>query len=946
MLKRVLLFSSISLLVFTTGISQTKTTPATKTPPSVVDKKIPTDPNVKIGKLPNGITYYIRKNVEPKNRAELRLVVKAGSILENNNQVGLAHFTEHMAFNGTKNFKKQELVDFLEKSGVNFGADLNAYTSFDETVYELQLPTDSADVFRKGFQILEDWAHNVSFDNDEIDKERGVVVEEWRLGQGAQERMRAKYFPVMLKGSRYAERLPIGTKQNLDTFKYETVKQFYKDWYRPDLQAVVAVGDFDIAQVEAMIKQHFGNIPKAVNPKPRTKYGVPANKATNVAIVTDPEQQYNMVQIFYKQPSIPEATTDLGYKAMLVRQMFNQMINQRLEELVQSGEAPFVFANTGYDKLIGDKDAFMLIAITQDPTKVGESIETLLQENERVKRFGFTKGELERAKATMMSNIENSFNEKDKTNSSAYVGEYVRNFLQNEPIPGIEYEYNLYKKYLPTITVKDVNALIGQWIKPTDRTVIVMAPEDAKTKLPVEKDVMAMMNMTFKDLTAYEDKTVDEPLIGKLPPAGEVTNMNVSKEVEAVELTLSNGARVILKPTNFKNDEITISAVSKGGTSLVSDADYLSASNANSVVYYGGVGNFDMISLQKTLAGKNVTVFPSIGNYTEGLNGSTTPKDLETALQLIHLYFTSPRKDENSFKVIQQQLTASLANKGKDPNSVFMDTVSYVMGNYHPRRKPFTLESLKELDYNKSYDIYKQRFANAGDFIFTFVGNFKLEQIVPLIEKYIGSLPATAEKENWKDVGLTYPKGQISRVVKKGQENKATVRLYFSGPANYSDLESAQLDQICSILGIRLREVLREDQGGVYGVGVRGSISRIPSENYSVAISFGCSAENVDKLVGLVMEEINKLKAEGASQVNIDKVTAEDTRSLETQMKQNSYWQYNLEQKYLWNEDPKTILEDMDNLKKLNVQRTKELANKYFSMDNFAKMILLPETVK
>ncbi len=932
----------MSLVVFSTAISQTKTKPASKTPPSV-DKKIPTDPNVKIGKLPNGITYYIRKNVEPKNRAELRLVVKAGSILENNNQVGLAHFTEHMAFNGTKNFKKQELVDFLEKSGVNFGADLNAYTSFDETVYELQLPTDSAEVFKKGFQILEDWAHNVSFDNDEIDKERGVVVEEWRLGQGAQERMRAKYFPVMLKGSRYADRLPIGTKLNLDTFKYETVKQFYKDWYRPDLQAVVVVGDIDVAQVEAMIKQHFGSIPKVANPKPRTKYGVPATKETNVAIVTDPEQQYNMVQIFYKQPSIPEATTDLGYKASLVRQIFNQMINQRLEEKVQSGEAPFVFANTGYDKLLGDKDAFMLIGITQDPSKVGESIEALLEENERVKRFGFTKGELERAKATMMSNIENSFNEKDKTNSTAYVGEYIRNFLNNEPIPGIEYEYNLYKKHLPTITVKDVNALIGQWIKPTDRTVIVLAPEDAKSKLPAEKEVLAMMNMTFKDLAAYEDKTVDEPLVGKLPPPGAVASMNVVKELETIELTLSNGTKVLLKPTNFKNDEIAISAISKGGTSLHSDADYLSASNASIAVMYGGVGNFDVTSLQKTLAGKNVYVAPSIGTYTEGLNGSTTPKDLETALQLIHLYFTSPRKDENSFRVIQQQLTASLANKSKDPNSVFMDTVSYVMGNYHPRRKPMTLESMKDIDYNKSFDIYKQRFANAGDFIFTFVGNFKLEQIVPLIEKYIGSLPTGAVKESWKDVGLTYPKGQISRVVKKGQENKASVRLYFNGPANYSDLESAQLDQLCSILGIRLREVLREDQGGVYGVGVRGSINRVPSDNYSVSINFGCSVENVDKLVSLVMEEINKLKAEGASQVNIEKVTAEDTRGLETQLKQNGYWQYNLEQKYLWGEDPKTILLDMENLKKLNVQRTKELANKYFSMDNFAKLILMPE---
>jgi zinc protease len=929
-------------MIVATASSQTKTPVASKTP-ATADRKIPYDPNVKIGKLPNGITYYIRKNVEPKNRAELRLVVKAGSILETDKQVGLAHFTEHMSFNGTKNFKKQELVDFLEKSGVNFGADLNAYTSFDETVYELQLPTDSADVFKKGFQILEDWAHNVSFENEEIDKERGVVIEEWRLGQGADERMRKQYFPILLKGSQYAKRLPIGTKANLDTFRYETVKQFYKDWYRPDLQAVIVVGDFDVAQVEAMIKEHFSKIPKATNPKPRVKFGIPASKETNVAIVTDPEQQYNMVQIFYKQPSIPEATTDLQYKQNIVRELFNQMINQRLEELVQSGEAPFVFANTNYSKLLGDKDAFMLIGVTQDPSKVSAAIEALLQENERVKRFGFTKGELERAKASMLSNMENSFNEKDKTKSSAYVGEYIRNFLNNEPMPGIAYEFDLYKKYLPTISVKDVNALVSQWIKPTDRTVLVLAPEDAKSKLPSEKEVAAMMNMTFKDIFAYEDKTVNEPLIGKLPPAGEIKGMNVVKELEVAELTLSNGAKVILKPTTFKNDEISFSAISKGGTSLVSDADYLSAANASIAVMYGGVGNFDMISLQKTLAGKNVYVAPSIGQYTEGLNGSTTPKDLETAMQLIHLYFTSPRKDENAFRVIQQQLMTSLANKSKDPGSVFMDTVSYVMGNYNVRRKPMTVESLKDIDYNKAYNIYKQRFANAADFTFTFVGNFKLEQIAPLIEKYIASLPSNGQTENWRDVGINTPQGQITRVVKKGQENKATVRMYFTGATNYSDLEATQLDQLCSILGIRLREVLREDQGGVYGVGVRGNISRIPSDKYTITISFSCSVENVDKLIDLSMQEINKLKADGATEVNIEKVTAESTRSLETELKQNSYWQQNLEQKYLYGEDPKTILQDMDNLKKLNIQRTKELANKYLNMNNFAKMILLPE---
>jgi zinc protease len=519
----------------------------------------------------------------------------------------------------------------------------------------------------------------------------------------------------------------------------------------------------------------------------------------------------------------------------------------------------------------------------------------------------------------------------------------VRNFLDKEPIPGIEYEYELYKKELPGITLKEVNALIAGWTKPTDRTVIVMAPEDQKESLPKEADVLALMKMTFKDVFAYEDKTVNEPLLSTPPTPGQVVNGKQLPEVGAFELDLSNGAKVILKPTDFKNDEIMISAISKGGNSLYPDSDYLSASNSSIAVIYGGVGSFDIMSLQKELSGKNLYVAPSISTYTEGLTGSTTPKDLETAMQLIHLYFTAPRKDATAFKVIQQQLAASLANKGKDPTSVFMDTVSYVMGSYHPRRKPLTLESLNDINYDKAFDIYKQRYANAGDFIFTFTGNFKPEVIIPLIEKYIASLPSTKTKEEWKDVGIRSPKGLVTRTVKKGQEPKASVRLYFTGSTTYSDLEDVQLDQLCKVLAIRLREVLREDQGGVYGVGVHGSISRIPTSEYSVSITFGCAPENVEKLTGLVMDEIKSLKSNGAAQVNIDKVIAEDTRSLETQLKQNSYWQYNLEQKYLYGEDPKTILADTENVKKLTVARTKELANKYLSEENFAKMILLPE---
>lgn len=906
-------------------------------------KKLSVAPDIKIGKLSNGLTYYIRKNEEPKNRAELRLAVKAGSILETDKQTGLAHFTEHMAFNGTKNFEKQELVNFLEKSGVTFGADLNASTSFDETVYMLQLPTDSPAVFKKGFQVLEDWAHNVSFDNAEIDKERGVVIEEWRSGQGSDERIRAKTFPVLLKGSQYAVRLPIGTKSNLDTFKYETVKQFYKDWYRPDLEAVVVVGDVDVNQVEQLIKDHFSAIPKPVNPKPRVKYGIPAGKETQTLIVNDPEQRYNVVTIYYKQPSIEEAQTDVEYRESIIRELFNAMMSSRLMEIAQKPNAPFLGASSGYGKLIGDKDALTLAAYAKDGSGITKATEALLEENERVRQNGFTQGELDRAKAAALAAMENLYNERNKTESSQLAEELIRNFITKEPIPGIEKEYEMYKQYMPGIKLQEVNNLISQWIKPTDRAIIVTAPESEKAKLPTEAQMLALVNKQQGKITAYEDKVMKGDLLAKQPAAGKIVDEKKINEIGVTQLTLSNGVKVVLKPTTFKNNQVLISAISKGGASLYSDSDYLSASNATTVTLYGGVGNYDIMSLQKELAARQVSIAPFIGQYSEGISGTSTPKDLATAFQLINGYFTEPRKDTSMFQVLKQQLIASLANKGKDPSAVFADSANYIMSSYNPRRRPLTTDRVSEIKLNKAFSIYQDRFSDASDFIFTFVGNFSVDSIKPYIEKYIASLPATDRKESWKDVGIRFPTGVVNKVIKKGQESKSTVRISFTGTTQYSDLESTQLDQLAKVLEIRLREILREDQGGVYSVGVGANINREPINSYSVSISFGCAPENVDKLSGLVMEEIKNMKANGGTQTNVDKVVAEDTRSLETSVKENSYWLYNLQDKYYYNEDPTTILQDAAMVKKLTVARTKELANKYLNTDNEVKLVLMPE---
>ncbi|MDE3253188.1 MAG: insulinase family protein, partial [Bacteroidota bacterium] len=882
------------------------------------EKKLPLEPGLVIGKLKNGLTYYILQNKEPRNRAELRLVVNAGSVQETDKQVGLAHFVEHMCFNGTRHFQKNELVNFLEKSGVNFGADLNASTSFDETVYELQVPTDSPTVYHQAMQILEDWAHEVSFDPVEIDKERGVIVEEWRLGLGADARLRDKYFPILFKGSQYAKRLPIGTKANIDTAHYNTIRSFYKDWYRPDLEAVIVVGDVNVAETEQMIRDHFEKIPASMHPRKRIHYGIPSHKETRAAILTDPEQPYNVIQIYYTLPKAPPVTTEKLYRESLVREMFNQMISSRLDELAQKPDAPFLFGSSSYGGFIGDKDAFSLLAVAKSGKEVMASIKSLLRENARVQQFGFVQSELDRAEKNFLSRLENMYKEKDKTKSGELVQELIDHYLKGESVPGIAYEYALSEKLLPTIRLQEVNALVSQWIRPTDQAVVITAPEKEKNNLPSKTAVIAQINQPVGKLTPYIDKVAKGPLLPIPPVPGKVIAEKKFPEIGTTEWTLSNGASVVLKPTQFKNDEVQFSCISWGGTSLYPDSLYLNAANASAVASIGGMGHMDMQELQKALTGKNCFLAASLSPYLQGMNGYSTQKDLETALQLLYGKFVFPRKDSTLFQVMKEQIKVQIENKDKDPNAVFGDSVNYIMGNYHYRRKPFSIEDISRLNLNTSMRIYQERFSNAGEFLFTFVGNFSLDSIRPLIEKYIASLPAKPETETWKDVGMRYPSGRIQKVIRKGKENKASVRLFYTGNLpEYNEMDNLQLGQLCSALGIKLREVLREDAGGVYGVGVNGGISREPNNSYSISIRFGCSPENVDKLVNMVKDVIEETRKNGVSKENIEKVVAEQTRSLENEVKENSYWRYQLEQHFFRHLNPLDILKGREKISRL-----------------------------
>jgi len=906
---------------------------------------LPMDARVKTGVLPNGLKYYLMKNAEPKNRAQLRLIVKAGSVLENDEQQGLAHFMEHMNFNGTKNFPKNELVNFLQKSGVRFGADLNAYTSFDETVYMLPVPTDSIEVFKKGMQILEDWAHNATLDPSEIDKERGVVLEESRTGKGANARMRDKYFPVILNNSQYAKRLPIGKDDVLKNFKYDVLNQFHQDFYRPDLEGVAVVGDIDVDMVEKMIIEKFGSIQNPVNEKERTKFTIPLSGGTDVAIVTDPEQPYTIIQVMCKQPKRKDVTYQDRRDGM-VRSLFNQMLSARIQELTQKAEPPFLFGNASYGGFlggVGNLDAFTSVAVAKSGN-VEKALVAVLEETEKAKKFGFTASELGRAKTDYMVSQEKSYKEKDKTPSEQIVGGLVGAFIEDENLTSPDFSFDFTKKYLEGIKLAEVNALSNTLITTENRAVILLAPEKDKATLPTETQLREWLNSAGKNVTAYVDNTINKPLIAKLPMGSKVILTKKIPEIGVTELTFANGVRAILKPTDFKNDEILIGAYSNGGTNLYSDKEADNASLSSTITSMGGLGEFSAVNLQKMMSGKVAQISPYVTETSENINGSTNPKDLELALQLIYSDFTQPRFDADVVKGFVANISNLLEGQEKTltPEKVYNDTLSMILSNYAPRNFPMTAERFKKIDAKRAFEIYKERYADASDFTFLFVGNFKNEEIKPLLEKYLGGLPSIKRKETFKDLGIREPKGKIEKTLYKGTEAKSRVTMVWSGDYLATPDSEKQVEALSEVLEIKLIEKLREEESGVYGVGVSGSVSKIPAKRYSFRIAFQCAPENVEKLVNRTMAEIKKVKESGAELTDIDKFKAETKRQTETQLRENGFWLGYLQGQYQDNEDVKEVLKVNEMLKKVTVESTKISAKKYFA-ENMIKVILLPE---
>ncbi|MDP4211881.1 MAG: insulinase family protein [Bacteroidota bacterium] len=903
---------------------------------------LPLDKAIRKGKLANGFTYYIRKNTEPARRVQLYLVNKVGSILEKDNQRGLAHFMEHMSFNGTKHFPKNDLVHYLQKSGVRFGADLNAYTSFDETVYQLPIPTDEPALLKNGLQIMRDWAGNATLDTGEINSERGVVLEEKRLGKGAQERMRVKTFPVILNHSRYSDRIPIGVDEVLNNFKKPSILDFYKTWYRPDLQALIVVGDINVDSMEVRIKKLFGDLKNPPDEKPRIKYTIPLNNKNQFVAVTDKEFPYTVIQVMIKRKEVV-AKTKQEYDQLTNRELFNQMLAARIAELSQQPNPPFIQAAAEMGGFLGGLDAF-IVSVVSKPGLLEKSFESVWQLIQQLKQFGFTEGELNRAKTSYLSYFASAVREKDKRNSQQLVEEYTRNFLTGESAPGIEAEYDLVDAHLKTVKLADINALAPLYIADSNRDVVIMAPQKDSASLPGEGTVNGWIKIVGdRKLSPYEDEFKKESLLSSLPPAGKVTDVKKLKDIDVTVITLSNGMKVVLKPTDFKNDEIRFNAFSPGGSSLYPDSDFESASSAAYLVENSGLSHFKPTDFPKLLSGKQLNVEPYISERSEGVRGVSTPKDLETAFQLIHLYFTSPRKDSVIFKNIIDQSENEIADRYNDPANVYSDTVAAVLGDYSIRRTGPSLEKLHQINLDKSLAIYRERFANAGNFTFLFTGNFAVDSIRPLLEKYLGSLPSTGKKEEARDLKIHIPTGVREAIARKGKEPKATVRLVISGDYTYSPENNIQLTALSEILQFRITDRLREKEGGTYSPSVRVSYNKYPANRYVFTILFGCGPENVDKLIADTKEEINKLKTEGATALDITKFSTEEQRQYELHLKENPFWLNWLSAQFENGDDPAVILNYPQLIKEVTTSSVKASANEYLNENNFIKLLLLPE---
>ena len=908
-----------------------------------LDEVIPFDPAVRTGSLPNGLKYYVRKNGRPEKRVAMRLAVKAGSLDEADDQQGLAHMLEHMAFNGTTHFKPGELVSYFESTGTRLGPHVNAYTSFRETVYMLQLPTDKPEIVAKGFTALADYAGGMTLDPKEIDKERGVVLEEWRLGLGAQSRIRDKQIPVLYYHSRYADRLPIGKPDVLKTFQPERLRAFYTTFYRPDRMAVVVVGDVDPVAIEKAIRQAFGRLRKPSKPASPRQDDVPLHAEELVNVATDPEAQRSSVTIIRKRAADPDGRVR-DYRRDLVQQLISQMINDRFEELAQKPDAKFLGAGAFGDSLSPKVDSFNLAASVTDGG-IEAGMVAIGTEAERVRQFGFSAAELERVKKAVLPGYERAFAERDKTESASFADEYVRNFLEGEPSPGIAYELEIVKKFLPTITLDEANAMAKNLLAEGSTVVLAVSPQKPNIVIPAADQLVAdLKKAETTPVTAWAETETRKELLDKKPRAGTIASRREIPALGVTVVTFSNGVEAWLKPTDFKNDQVVFTMYARGGTSLAPPERFVEASLSTAQAMLSGVAGLKATDLPKVLAGKLANASPFMSLSTHGIGGSSTPGDLETAFQLLYAEFTEPGDDADAFAMLKRQLDAAVANRQQNPGAVFGQRVAQINSSNHYSFQPLTTDRVAALDRAVMADYYRARFSNAADFTLFMVGNINLDTVLPLLSEYVGGLPSTGKAGGtFKDVGITFPQSVVRETVKKGTEPKTQTVITFAAEPPVDEVEVVKLHAAVDVLEIALRDILREQLGQTYTVSADYSDARPQDGTGRVTITFGAAPENAASMTERVLGEIKRMQAQPASADYVNRTKESSRRALETSQKQNGWWLGALQSKHLMKRDPLLILRSAERVDAVTPAVVQEMFKKYFNFERYTVVTLVPE---
>lgn len=911
------------------------------------NSKVPIDPNIKIGKLDNGLVYYIKRNTKPEKRVELILAVNAGSILEEEQEQGLAHFLEHMCFNGTKSFPKNELINVIERMGIVFGPDLNAYTSFDETVYMLKIPTDSIELINKGFQILEEWAHLVIFDPKEIEKEKGVVLEEWRLGLGADDRMRKKAFPIIFKGSKYAERLPIGKPETIKSFNQKNFLNFYKKWYRPDLMAVIVVGDIDVEFAENKIKSHFSKLTNPPNAPKREIFDIPDNTDPLISIQTDPEATSSDIAIITKHNK-KKIEYIRDFKGFFITKLINEMLDNRLIDKEQNPESSFLNGSCYYGRFLAKtKDAFYITGQSKE-NKILQAFEELYTEMIRAQKHGFLASELERAKKSLLKKYETQAKEYDKIESFTLAMSYVYNYLLNEPIPGSILMYEYAKHFIPQITLEEINSKIKELITDHNLIVMITAPQKENIKIPTEEDIKEILNsIRNTEISPYVDNYIESPLIEEDFAPVKIINEHYYPDFDYTEYVLENNVKVIIKSTDFKNDEIVFSSYNLGGLSLAEDNEVLNAMYIPQIIEECGLSYFKKSDLIKKLAGKNVRINSYIAEIKHGITGNCSPSDLETALQLIYLYYTSPRKGEDEFKAFISKMKSQFKFIRNSPRAVFIEHFTKIITQNNPRIIVFpTDEQLENINLEKSLNFYKHLYNNNNGTIFFFVGNINKEEALPLIQKYIGNLPTSTTQLQWRNVNPKFPSNIIKETIYKGMEEQGFVGIAFNSPFNWTYENAQKGYMLIDILKIMLRETIREKEGGTYGVYVQGEISKIPEEEFSLIIFFGTDPKKQEYLTKKIFKQISSLQKSGPSKGNLQKVKEQIKKQFEVNLKENKWWLNRLENSHLYQYKLLNKEEYFKLIDSFTADDIKAFAQKYINLNNYVVLYLKPEKNK